>query len=110
MPLMNCPECSTEVSDTAFKCPKCGVALRKPIRSMGGKIVKWSFILFNCFMALWMFGGMQSASEMQAGMEGAEAVGAAIGTGLGAALISGVWFGGFVILGILVLVTRPKAE
>ncbi|WP_140308924.1 zinc ribbon domain-containing protein, partial [Vibrio parahaemolyticus] len=27
MALINCPECETEVSDSALKCPKCGVQL-----------------------------------------------------------------------------------
>ncbi|MEC9377128.1 MAG: zinc-ribbon domain-containing protein, partial [Candidatus Neomarinimicrobiota bacterium] len=28
MPIINCPECSSEVSDSALKCPSCGVQLR----------------------------------------------------------------------------------
>lgn len=109
MSLINCPECSAKVSDSAYKCPKCGVELKKPVRSFIGKLIKWSFILFNMFMALWMFTGLQSASETMSGATGAEAVGGAIGTGIGAALVGGIWFGGVVILGILVLLTRPKA-
>lgn len=108
MPLINCPECLGEISDSAYKCPKCGVELRKPTRSFIGKIIKLSFILFNCFMGLWIFTGMEAASDHMSGMTGAEATGAAIGTGLGVTIIGGLWFGGTVILGILVLLTRPK--
>jgi len=71
MPLINCPECSTEVSDTALKCPKCGVQLRKPKRGFFGKLVKWSFVGFNILMAIWLIGGMNSASEGMQALSGA---------------------------------------
>lgn len=108
MALINCPECSTEVSDTALKCAKCGVELRKPKRGVFGNLVKWSFIAFNLLMGVWLVAGMGSASEAMEGMSGAEQAGAAIGTGIGAALILGIWFFGDVILGMFVLFTRPK--
>jgi len=47
MALINCPECSGEVSDTAFECPNCGKSLNKPKRSFIGNVFKWLFILFN---------------------------------------------------------------
>lgn len=109
MPLINCPECSTEVSDTALNCTKCGVQLRKPKRGMFGKIVKWSFIGFNILMVVWLVGGMNSATEGMATMSGAEQAGAAIGTGIGAALILGLWAVGDFILGLFVFLTRAKA-
>jgi len=40
MPMIKCPECSSEVSDSALKCPSCGVQLRKLKRSLFGNIVK----------------------------------------------------------------------
>ncbi|WP_353612827.1 zinc ribbon domain-containing protein [Mangrovibacter phragmitis] len=109
MPLINCPECSTEVSDTALKCPKCGVQLRKPKRGFFGKLVKWGFVGFNILMAIWLIGGMNSASEGMQALSGAEQAGAAIGTGIGAMLILGIWVIGDIILGLFVLFTRPKA-
>jgi hypothetical protein len=109
MPLINCPECSAEVSDTALKCPKCGVQLRKPKRGFFGKLVKWSFVGFNILMAIWLIGGMNSASEGMQALSGAEQAGAAIGTGIGAMLILGIWVVGDIILGLFVLFTRPKA-
>lgn len=109
MALINCPECQTEVSDTALKCPKCGVQLRKPKRSFFGKLVKWSFIGFNILMAIWLVGGMGAATEGIEGMSEAEKAGAAIGTGIGAALILSIWVFGDIILGLFVLFTRPKS-
>lgn len=109
MALVNCPECKTEISDTALNCPKCGVQLRKPTRSFFGKLVKWSFALFNILMAVWLVGGMSSATKhMGTAMSEAEKAGAAIGTGLGAAVILGIWVCGAIILGLFVLFTRPK--
>lgn len=100
MAMIACPECTTEVSDAAKDCPKCGVQLRKPTRSIMGKIIKWVFILFNLLMIWSVFIAGGTVSEM----EGAEAVGGAIGTGM----IIGLWVFGDIILGLFVLLTRPK--
>jgi small-conductance mechanosensitive channel len=98
--MIACPECTTEVSDAAKDCPSCGVQLRKPTRSFMGKIIKWLFIAFNLLMILWVW----SAGSLTGEMEGASAVGGVIGTGL----IIGLWAIGDVIIGLLVLLTRPK--
>jgi len=109
MALVNCPECQNEVSDTALKCAKCGVQLRKAKRGFFGKLVKWGFVAFNILMAIWLVGGMGAATEGMEAMSEAERAGAAIGTGLGAALILGIWVVGDIILGLFVLFTRPKS-
>lgn len=109
MALINCPECSIEVSDTALKCPKCGVQLRKLKRGFFGKLVKWSFIGFNVLMAIWLIAGMGAATEGMEAMSDAEKAGTAIGTGIGAAMILVIWVFGDIILGLLVLFTRPKS-
>lgn len=109
MALIKCPECSTDVSDAAFKCPKCGVQLRKAKRGFFGKLFKWGFVLFNILMVLWLYGGMHSATKGMENLSGAEHAGAAIGTGIGAAIILVIWVVGDVILGLFVLFTRPKA-
>lgn len=109
MALISCPECQTEVSDTALKCVKCGVQLRKPKRGFFGKLIKWSFIGFNILMAIWLIGGMGAATDGMDAMSEAERAGAAIGTGIGVALILGIWMIGDVILGLFVLLTRPKS-
>ena len=105
MALTKCSECQTEVSDTALKCPKCGVQLRKPTRTTFGKIVKWGFIAFNVLMLIWLVAGLNAASEGAGTMSDAEAVGA----GIGAMFIFFIWGFGDIVGGIMLLVTRPKS-
>jgi uncharacterized paraquat-inducible protein A len=109
MALITCKECSAEVSDKAFDCPKCGAKLRKVERTFLGKIIKYTFIGFNILMLLWMIFGVGSAAQTidQAGSEAGQA-GAAIGTGLGAMMIVFIWVTGGFILGLFTLFTRPK--
>ena len=109
MALINCKECNTEVSDKAVSCPKCGAKLRIPQRGMFGKIIKYTFVGFNLLMLWWMIAGVGGAAESidQAGSE-AEQAGAAIGTGIGAMMVMTLWVFGDIILGLLVLFTRPK--
>lgn len=109
MALINCPECQAEVSDVALKCPKCGVQLRKLNRGFFGKLFKWCFVGFNILMAIWLIGGMGAATEGMEVMSEAEKAGTAIGAGLGAAMILGIWVFGDIILGLFVLFTRPKS-
>lgn len=109
MPLINCPECQSEVSDTALKCPKCGFQLRKPKRGLFGKIFKWTFILFNILMILWLFTYFGSVGEIvNSSVSDAEQAGAAVGATLGTGMILTFWVLGDIILGLLVLFTRPK--
>lgn len=108
MAIVNCLECNSEVSDKAIKCPKCGVVLNKPKRTILGKIVKYVFILFNIFMLWWMIAGVGDAAEKTSSLSGAEQAGAAIGTGIGAIMIAVIWLLGAVVLGLFVLLTRPK--
>ncbi|WP_454702044.1 hypothetical protein [Agrobacterium burrii] len=109
MALINCPECSESVADSAFKCPKCGVQLRKPKRGFFGKLFKWSFVFFNLLMAIWVVGGFNAATKDYNALSGAEQTGAAIGTGLGVAMLLVLWVIGALILGLFVMFTRPKA-
>ena len=109
MALVNCPECQEEVSGSATKCPKCGFQIKKPKRGLFGKLFKYAFIAFNILMVIWLVVGMQGASEVfQGATSEAEQAGAAIGTGLGAAMIVAIWIAGDFILGLFVLFTRPK--
>lgn len=109
MAMMKCPECSVDVSDSALKCPSCGVQLRKPKRGFFGKLVKWSFIVFNILMAIWLVLGVGSGTEGIESMSEAEKAGTAIGVGLGAAMILSIWVIGDIIIGLFVLLTRPKS-
>lgn len=110
MALINCPECSNEVSDAALKCPKCGVQLRKPKRGVFGKLVKWLFVGFNIIMVIWLFSYFGSVSELtnSAGSD-AEKAGTAIGATLGTGVLMAFWVFGDIILGLFVLFTRPKS-
>jgi hypothetical protein len=110
MALINCPECQAEVSDTALKCPKCGVQLRKPKRGFFGKLFKWGFIGFNILMVIWLFSYWGSVGELAntAGSE-AEKAGAAIGGTIGTGMLFGIWVFGDIILGLFVMFTRPKS-
>ncbi len=109
MALVNCKECGAEVSDTALKCPKCGVQLRKPKRGFFGKLFKFCFVLFNILMIAWLFSYWGSVSEMASTGSEASKTGAAIGGTIGTGLIFGLWFFGDFILGLFVLFTRPKS-
>lgn len=59
-------------------------------------------------MVFWLWAGSRVAVESQAGLSGAEATGAAIGTGIGVTLLIFIWLIGVIILGIMALLTRPK--
>lgn len=110
MALVNCPECSKEISDSAFKCPSCGHQVRKPKRSFLGKIVKWIFILFNIFMIYCIFAGAGGSSDViNNAASDAERAGAAIGTGLGMMMLGTIWVIGDIIIGMFVFFTRPKS-
>ncbi|WP_090902384.1 zinc ribbon domain-containing protein [Azotobacter beijerinckii] len=108
MALINCPECNAEISDNALRCPRCGVQLRKPKRGLLGKLIKFSFILFNLLMIIWLVAGMGAATEGMEAMSEVEKTGTAIGAGIGFAMIMSIWVCGDIILGVLVLLTRPK--
>ena len=109
MALVNCPECEAEISDAAMDCPKCGVQLRKPKRGFFGNIFKWTFIIFNILMIVWLFAYWGAVSEITStsGSE-AEQVGAAIGATLGTGMLFSIWVFGDIILGLFVLFTRPS--
>ena len=109
MALITCPECTNEISDSALKCPKCGVQLRKLKRGFFGKIFKFLFIAFNILMAVWLFSYFGVVSDVTKGASsGAEQAGAAIGGALGTGMLLFLWGIGDLILGLFVLFTRPK--
>jgi hypothetical protein len=109
MALIHCPECTTEVSDTAMNCPKCAVQLRKPKRGFFGKVFKFLFIAFNILMAIWLFSYWGAVGEAVGTASGdAAKAGTAIGATLGTGFIGSIWAVGDIILGMFVLFTRPK--
>lgn len=108
MALIACRECGAQVSSEASKCPQCGVTLRKARRGPIGFLIKWTFILWNVLMIWWVVSGANAASHV-ATHSRAEEAGRAAGTAIGVGLILVVWMVGSVILGILVLLTRPRS-
>lgn len=109
MALINCPACNEQISATAFDCPKCGHSIRKPKRSIFGKIIKWVFILFNILMLISVINGFGITGDaLNSSDAGAEQAGAAIGSAIGMTMLFSLWFFGDVILGLFVLFTRPK--
>jgi len=106
--MIECPSCQHRVSTGAPSCPSCGAVLRKSKRGIFGKLVIFAFWGFNILMVLWIWGGTQSAVQTQSGLSGAEAAGAAIGTGIGVTLLIFIWLIGAIILGLMALLTRPK--
>ena len=59
-------------------------------------------------MIAWIWGGSKMAMENQTALTGAEAAGAAIGTGIGISMLFILWLIGAVILGLMALLTRAK--
>lgn len=83
--------------------------IQREIRKRGffGKLIKWSFILFNILMVIWVVSAFGSAGEAIDGMTSdAERAGAAIGTTIGVAFILAIWGFGAFILGMLTFFTR----
>lgn len=107
MAIIKCPECGQDVSDSAMKCPHCGKQLRKPKRSIMGKIFLWLFYIFNALMLLWLIAGITAVPDTQQ-MDEFEKAGTAIGTGIGVMAIFTIWVIGDIITGLLALMTRPK--
>jgi hypothetical protein len=109
MALINCFECKEQVSDQAIKCPKCGFQIKKIKRGFLGKLFKFLFIIFNLFMLVWLISYFNSIGEIVSDSNNkAEHVGATIGATLGTGFLVTVWALGDIILGLFVLLTRPK--
>jgi hypothetical protein len=78
-------------------------------RTMFGKIVKWTFIIFNVLMLIWLVSSCAAVGDISSNASNdAERAGAAIGAGLGVTFLLFVWGVGDVILGLFVLFTRRK--
>lgn len=82
---------------------------RREIRKRGvmGKIFKWGFILFNCFMLYATIAGMMNAStHAQHYSTAAERTGGQVGTVVGVMILAVIWLAGAVILGLFTMMTR----
>ncbi len=109
MAIIKCKECDKDVSDSAFKCPSCGVQLKKPKRGFLGKFFKWLLILFNILMVIWLFSVLGATGDaINSAVTEAEKTGTAIGATIGTGILLSIWVMGDIILGLFVLLTRPK--
>ena len=84
------------------------MADERPKRGIFGKIALWWFYIFNILMGIGLWGAVRDSSGYMEGLEGAEAAGAAIGTGLGVAFILFIWLFGIILFGMIALLTRPR--
>jgi hypothetical protein len=104
-----CPSCRGTVSPRAFDCPHCGHPLRKPRRGLFGTLFKWLFIGWNVLMLIAVVSGLGSVGQdMDGAASDMERDAMAAGAGLGMAFLLMVWAAGDVVLGLLVLLTRPS--
>jgi hypothetical protein len=111
MALVKCKECQADVSSEAFKCPHCGATLKVAKRGFFGKLFKWSFILFNILMVLWLFSAFSGAGNaMNNSTNEAEQIGTAIGATMATGMIVTFWAIGDIILGLFVFFTKPKQQ
>jgi uncharacterized membrane protein YhaH (DUF805 family) len=79
-------------------------------RSIPGHISRVLFWGFNLLMLIWVIGGYNSATEGMENMSGAEAAGAAIGTGIGMTMLFILWVIGDIIFGLFYFFTRPTRQ
>ena len=84
------------------------VANERPKRGIFGKIALWWFYIWNVLMAAWLWAGLRGNSQEIQQLEGAEAAGAIIGTGLGVMFILFIWMFGIILFGMIALLTRPR--
>lgn len=107
--LTSCPSCDAQISRGAYDCPSCGHPIRKPKRGFFGKLFKWSLILFNVLMVIWLVAYAGELAELSgATTSDAEQAGLAIGGTLGVGMLLVIWVIGDIILGLATLLTRPS--
>lgn len=72
----------------------------------------WALLIWNVLMVIWLIGGLGSVGNNCAGQVGdsltACQAGTAIGAGIGVTFIIIIWFIGFIVLGLVWLMSRPK--
>lgn len=78
-------------------------------RGLFGKIFKWTFIIFNLVMPIWLVSYWATVGETmkQVGSEAAR-TGATIGATLGTGFIVFFWAAGAIVLGLFTMFTRGK--
>ena len=102
MAMIKCPECEKEISDQTYKCPNCGVVIKKPKRGITGIVFKTLFILFNTIMILWVISVLSLSS-------GDPEVDMGVAKAMGTGMLLFIWLIIGLPLGIMNYITRPKA-
>ena len=102
MAMIKCPECEKEISDQTYKCPNCGVVIKKPKRGITGIVFKTLFILFNAIMILWVISVWSLSS-------GDPEVDMGVAKAMGTGMLLFIWLIVGLPLGIMNYITRPKA-
>lgn len=72
----------------------------------------WALVIWTALMALWIGTGIAGTSDLCSGETGtaleACQAGTAIGSGIGFTFLLVIWFIGFIVLGLIWLMSRPK--
>jgi hypothetical protein len=72
----------------------------------------WALLIWNVLIIIWLVSGVGSVSNNCSNLTGAELqgcqAGTAIGAGIGVTFIIIIWFIGFIVLGLIWLMSRPK--
>lgn len=72
----------------------------------------WALAIFNVLILIWLIAGIAATSNECPGMTDGQLsicqAGTAVGAGLGVTLIVIIWFIGFVVLGLVWLMSRPS--
>lgn len=104
-----CPDCRQPVSRRAFDCPHCGRRLRRPGRGPFGLLFGLLFLIWNVAMLALLVNTIITTGDMiGATADEYERAGSVLGGGMAAGVILLIWAIGDLILGIPVLLTRPR--
>ncbi|MEP7227251.1 MAG: hypothetical protein ABI785_07815 [Gemmatimonadales bacterium] len=72
----------------------------------------WAIVVFSALMLVWIVAGVGAVSDSCAGKTGDALVaceaGTAIGGGIAVTFLIVIWFIGFIVLGLIWLMSRPK--
>lgn len=72
----------------------------------------WALVIWTVLMGIWLVAGIGNVSNNCAGQTGSALetcqAATAIGGGIGAGIIVVIWFIGFLVLGLIWLMSRPK--
>jgi hypothetical protein len=68
----------------------------------------WALVIWTVLIVIWMVSAGGAIGDMAPAGSEAEEAGRAIGAGIGFTFILMIWFLGFIVLGLIWLMSRPK--